>query len=399
MLVIYIMLFFLWLLPFEFGDFRVLGIPIAYYPFFLVFFYFLKKLFRIRLNLTNFSIVIISIFLYLVLGSIFSKHPISGLFYSFLFLIFFSPLLLTPKLMSLSYFESLISKYINLVFFVSILGLLNILRVTITPPPGYTVFDLGTNPFLFMNKNAFIFFYVPAIPVCYTYSIRSKHILDRIKFIIVTISSFLLMSRSAIVASIVILFLLFIHYKRKNLLNTRNIFKTLIILTLTLILLFSNTLIIDKLSDSLNIVNILTGNIDYDFRDMHRAQIVAEAKNIIVSNPVFGVGIGTQNFISNINPSSFESDHQFTVPHNFYLSITAQLGIPAAIFLCSFLIYLIILFYKKSKRLYSISYYISLVSILIMFIGMEYFFAPFIWINVIFGFFILKMNYGFYDNL
>jgi O-antigen ligase len=399
MILVYFFLFLLWLLPFEFGDERFAGIPIAYYPFFVVFYYFLHKLFYFRLYITKLSYPPILIFFYLILGSVFSNHPISGFFYSFLFLIFFSPLLLKPKSISLNKFEFLISKFINIVYFVSILGLLNIIRVSISPPPGYTIFDLGTNPFLFMNKNAFIFFYVPAVPLSYYYYFRSKLFYDRVKFVIITLSSFLLMSRSAIVATIIILILIFIHFYRNTFLNSKNIIKSSFAILLISIFLSSNTLIIDKLSESINIINILTGDVEFDFRDMHRAQIVAETKNMIMSHPLFGVGIGTQNFVSNINPSSFESDHQFTVPHNFYLSITAQLGIPIAIFLCFFLFYLCILFYRKNLVKYSIPFYISLISIFIMFIGMEYFFAPFIWINLMFGFFILKNNNFLNDNL
>ena len=99
----------------------------------------------------------------------------------------------------------------------------------------------------------------------------------------------------------------------------------------------------------------LIENIDYSLSS--RKYFKSVAKNIMTSNPVLGIGIGSYNYIYDnqnasdyIRDKSFDTTSRYLYPHNMYYQLGAEIGI-----IGMFIFFIIILYYLlKNRNLFSI---------------------------------------------
>lgn len=99
----------------------------------------------------------------------------------------------------------------------------------------------------------------------------------------------------------------------------------------------------------------LIENIDYSLSS--RKYFKDVAKNIMVSNPTLGIGIGSynyvydnQNAIDYIKDKDFDTTARYLYPHNMYYQLGAEIGVVGMV-----MFFIIILYYLlKNKNLFSI---------------------------------------------
>ncbi|MEK7551520.1 MAG: O-antigen ligase family protein [Patescibacteria group bacterium] len=145
--------------------------------------------------------------------------------------------------------------------------------------------------------------------------------LIKIILIITTVGIFISFSRIVIIAwllFIVVYFLISIGKKYKNpKLNTSFLGKELVIslvLIIFLLTMFSNTILIERFTL-------------FSFSDesiVQRLSLTSSSINMIIKNPVFGVGVN--NFLNNLEPS-FNSPLLIQPVHNIFLLALSQVGI------------------------------------------------------------------------
>lgn len=174
---------------------------------------------------------------------------------------------------------------------------------------------------------------------------------------------FLTFSRSSILSFLISFIFSIIIYKIKYKKRFKIFNKTILffILILIIIILFPNTnIFLDRILSSFNLT---TGNVSIRFR------IWKVAKNMIIANPIFGVGAGNfiNNFTEYINDVNLPIKRN-RVAHNSIIEIIAETGILSAILILLFIaifIFKSILVIIKSNNLINVNNLMGLVMIII----------------------------------
>lgn len=98
----------------------------------------------------------------------------------------------------------------------------------------------------------------------------------------------------------------------------------------------------------------LTDNIDYSINSRNYFSNVA--KNVMISNPVLGIGIGSYNYIYEeqnatkyIDDKTFDTKSRYLYPHNMYYHLGAEIGIFGMIIFFVIIAYLLI----KTKNIFT----------------------------------------------
>lgn len=98
----------------------------------------------------------------------------------------------------------------------------------------------------------------------------------------------------------------------------------------------------------------LTDNVDYSINSRNYFGNVA--KNVMISNPILGIGIGSYNYIyeeqnalNYINDKTFDTSSRYLYPHNMYYHLGAEIGIFGMIIFFILIAYYLI----KTKNIFS----------------------------------------------
>jgi O-antigen ligase len=169
-----------------------------------------------------------------------------------------------------------------------------------------------------------------------------------------TLSLFLSLSRTSIVAWFICLFLLFCFSVYKKYKKGKSNIKTSVfigsaLIILGLLFMFQNSLLAQRfLSTSL-----------LDESIIQREDLFRQAINMFEKNPVFGVGLN--NFYNNLNPFS-EKIFLIQPVHNIFMLALSQAGIIGFLFLVSILVlgFIKIINIKTDKRKYFLCIFFSL---------------------------------------
>ena len=186
--------------------------------------------------------------------------------------------------------------------------------------------------------------YIPKI-------INKKNIKDILRFIIITLASILTTSRTG-VAGLIGGAILYLAYKIivDNNIDKNKYYKLLpYIIALALVSVF----LISKLRPEQSI-----------FSGSGRIKEYIVGLKIFLSNPILGIGLGTENYMNYIR-NILEISEKMTIPHNFFILTLVQTGIIGATLIC-------LTIYKVLKLLFIKKNDILLISVFTTIVGCQF---------------------------
>ncbi len=285
-----------------------------------------------RIGIKNFIIFIKQKYKSLIPLFIFLFYCVISLFYSidfnygfakiFSFLIYLIPAILV---FSNSKSELLSIKNINLAYFIIFLGLILAIILFSVYPLEYDV-KKGTNTFLFWTHNGLSTYLTFSIIVNF-FILKNLNLSRKIKnlhliILFIFVFALVLVAKRILIYSFIILFISYfisylIKYKKLNYLYTKIL--GIILISFIIVYMFPN-----KFNSSIERYNVAQSIskeiISNDYSLGPRVRAYKTSIKSISDNPVFGIGLGGYNAIT-------ESKISMKYPHNIILEVAVELGL------------------------------------------------------------------------
>lgn len=375
------------LIPWTKAEFRVVSIPIIYLPFFIYGIITLIKLVLMRVvkgkplpsSVDSRLVSVIFVFilfltltvLWSVIKEVWFVYYVQWIVY--ILLIFLGTTILFGLLDNETKTRCL-KEFKILLIFIALSGLFKYVFL------GYP----DSNPFLQLNRNGSLFFFIPTFSLYFMSTINRKiAIVDLLGIIVIVFSLLLLFSRTGYLSILFsVITLTFVSFKSSVSFRLRFF---LVMILLSILILIGTTFDINIVTNIvsrwkqliLSVEEIFSkADVSYDYR---RQALIEGTIDIIRNRFLIGTGLGTGNFLL------YFPDGLLEVParaHNMYLSYLAEFGIIGyTLFLGIFIVILQITLSSKQRNTL-IGKRIVIVSFLATLLGFatnEYITLPFIW--------------------
>jgi len=252
--------------------------------------------------------------MYVIGTSFFASYPASAISYLMYFTICLASFYISKTIFQNTNIYSYLNTLKAVLFLILIAGILR-----------FFYSSIDANIFVLVNRNATCLFLVLLAPLI-TFLYESKYIKYSVYLslnILLFINILLLFGRSAIIV-------LLVYYLSRNL----NIRKALLYSVPGLFLVLFYDIFLSDTLLSLQFLNLydsalslISGSYE-DAPDEKRIILILSAWDIFVANPIFGVGLGLNNYLNSYDiHSTFIGQLDALRPHNFYLSLLVGSGV------------------------------------------------------------------------